>query len=98
MTDKANILVMGPAGAGKSTLINAVIGKEVARINDGRHGTEKLAVYESDELNLRLIDSRGFGNGFWDSQKTIHQISNSNKKQRKKCNHSISTSRKKIVC
>ena len=75
MTDKANILVMGPAGAGKSTLINAVTGKEVARINDGRHGTEKLAAYESDELNLRLIDSRGFGDGFWDSQKTIRDMS-----------------------
>ena len=75
MTDKANILVMGPAGAGKSTLINAVTGKEVARINDGRRGTEKLAAYESDELNLRLIDSRGFGDGFWDSQKTIRDMS-----------------------
>ena len=75
MTDKANILVMGPSGAGKSTLINAVTGKEVARINDGRRGTEKLAAYESDELNLRLIDSRGFGDGFWDSQKTIRDMS-----------------------
>ena len=59
MTDKANILVLGTSGAGKSTLINAVIGKEVARINDGRRGTERLEVFESDELNLRLIDSRG---------------------------------------
>ena len=75
MTDKANILVMGPSGAGKSTLINAVIGKEVDRINDGRRGTEKLTAYESDELNLRLIDSRGFGDGFWDSQKTIRDMS-----------------------
>lgn len=81
MTDKANILVLGTSGAGKSTLINAVIGKEVARINDGRCGTERLEVFESDELNLRLIDSRGFGNGFWfgdgfwDTQKTVRDMS-----------------------
>ena len=75
MTDKANILVMGPSGAGKSTLINAVIGKEVDRINDGRRGSEKLTADESDELNLRRSDSRGFGDGFWDSQKTIRDMS-----------------------
>ena len=75
MTDKANILVLGTSGSGKSTLINAVIGKEVAKVSNGRKGTEKLEVYESDELNLRLIDSKGFGNKFWDTQKTVRDMS-----------------------
>ena len=75
MTDKANILVLGTSGSGKSTLINAVIGKEVAKVSNGRERTEKLEVYESDELNLRLIDSKGFGNKFWDTQKTVRDMS-----------------------
>ena len=38
MGDKANILVLGNSGVGKSTLINTVIGKEAARVSDGRRG------------------------------------------------------------
>ena len=74
MSDKANILLLGNSGVGKSTLINTVIGKEVARVSDGRHGTEIMEAYESEDLNFRLIDSRGFRDGFWDTQKTIRDI------------------------
>lgn len=51
MGEKANILVLGTSGAGKSTLINAVIGKEVAKVGTGKHGTEKMEPYVSDDLN-----------------------------------------------
>ena len=72
--NKANILVLGPSGAGKSTLINAVIGKEVAEVGLGRHGTEKMQAYESDDLSFRLIDSRGFDYGFLNTQRTIKDM------------------------
>lgn len=75
MDKKANILVLGTSGAGKSTLINTVIGKEVAKVGNGKHGTDKMEAYESEDLSFRLIDSRGFEYGFWDTQRTIKDMS-----------------------
>ena len=75
MEKKANILVLGTSGAGKSTLINTVIGKEVAKVGNGKHGTDKMEAYESEDLCFRLIDSRGFEYGFWDTQRTIKDMS-----------------------
>ena len=74
MGEKANILVLGTSGAGKSTLINAVIGKEVAKIGTGKHGTEKMSPYVSDDLNFQLIDSRGFEYNFWNTRKTVKDM------------------------
>ena len=76
MEGKANILVIGTSGAGKSTLINTVIGKEVAKVGTGKHVTEKMESYESDELNFRLIDSRGFEYSTWNTKKSVHDIKN----------------------
>ncbi len=67
--EKANILVLGTSGAGKSTLINTVIGKPVAKVGNGKHVTEVMQSYESDELNFRLIDSRGFEYNFFNTKK-----------------------------
>jgi len=74
MENKANILVLGTSGAGKSTLINTVIGKEVAKVGIGKHVTEKMDVYESDELNFRLIDSRGFEYSMWNTRKSVKNM------------------------
>lgn len=74
MDEKANILVIGTSGAGKSTLINTVIGREVAKVGSGKHVTEKMDAYESDELNFRLIDSRGFEYSFLNTQKAVHDM------------------------
>ena len=74
MEDKANILVLGTSGAGKSTLINTVIGKEVAKVGTGKHVTEKMEPYESEELNFRLIDSRGFEYNFFNTKKAVFDM------------------------
>ncbi|MFR7413903.1 MAG: GTPase [Anaerobutyricum hallii] len=74
MGEKANILVLGTSGAGKSTLINAVIGKEVAKVGFGKHGTEKMEPYVSDDLNFQLIDSRGFEYNFFNTKKAVKDM------------------------
>ena len=72
--EKANILVLGTSGAGKSTLINTVIGKPVAKVGNGKHITETMQTYESDELNFRLIDSRGFEYSFFNTKKSVKDM------------------------
>ncbi|MCR4936571.1 MAG: GTP-binding DUF697 domain-containing protein [Lachnospiraceae bacterium] len=72
--EKANILVLGTSGAGKSTLINTVIGKPVAKVGNGKHVTEVMQSYESDELNFRLIDSRGFEYNFFNTKKSVKDM------------------------
>ena len=74
MDSKANILVLGTSGAGKSTLINAVVGREVAKVGSGKHSTEKMEAYETEGLNFRLIDSRGFEYNFWNTRKTVKDM------------------------
>ncbi|MGN1343692.1 MAG: GTPase, partial [Traorella sp.] len=47
--NKGNVLVIGNSGVGKSTLINAVLGEEVAPTGWGTSGlTGKLEIYESE--------------------------------------------------
>lgn len=72
--EKANILVLGTSGAGKSTLINTVIGKEVAKVGKGKHVTEEMDAYESEDLNFRLIDSRGFEYSMWNTHKAVKDM------------------------
>lgn len=57
------VLVAGNTGAGKSTLINTVFGREVARTGTGRPVTEDLVEYVSEVPPLRILDTRGFEAG-----------------------------------
>ncbi len=56
---KVNILIAGRSGVGKSTLINTIFGREVARTGLGRPVTDSIAWYEPDDLPVRLCDTRG---------------------------------------
>lgn len=58
-----NLAVFGKTGAGKSTLINAVFGQEVAATGTGAPVTSGLNYYEHPDGILGLYDSQGFETG-----------------------------------
>ncbi len=73
--DKGNVLVIGNSGVGKSTLINAVLGKDAAKTGWGIEGTtQKLEIYESDKIPFRIIDTLGFEPSFLKRQKAINAV------------------------
>lgn len=73
--DKGNILVIGDSGVGKSTLINAVLGEEIAESGFGDKGTTKeLKVYESDVLDFRIIDTVGFEPSFFKRMGAVNVV------------------------
>ncbi|WP_278245414.1 GTPase [Oribacterium sp. P6A1] len=75
---KGNVLVIGNSGVGKSTLINAVLGKDAAKkavTGRGIKGTTlELEIYENDGISFRLIDTIGFEPGFFKERKAINAV------------------------
>jgi GTP-binding protein EngB required for normal cell division/uncharacterized protein (DUF697 family) len=58
--DSLVVLVAGDMGVGKSTLINALFGKDQARVGIGPAVTSKVDVHYDRERALTLIDTPGF--------------------------------------
>ena len=56
---RVNILVAGKSGVGKSTLVNAVFGGNVAETGVGRPVTQHITWYEPPGIPVRLCDSKG---------------------------------------
>ncbi len=54
-----NILLMGAAGMGKSSLINGLFGQEVAKAGVGKSLTQHLEKYVDEEKGLILWDAKG---------------------------------------
>lgn len=80
--EKGNVLVIGNSGVGKSTLINAVMGEELAPTGWGTHGTTAaLEIYETEASPFRIIDSIGFEPTFFKKQQAINAV----KKWTKEC-------------
>lgn len=72
---KGNVLVLGNSGVGKSTLINAVIGDDVAKASFGTRGTtEELSIHESPSVPFRVIDSIGFEPSPIASLRAVHAV------------------------
>ena len=67
----ANIIVAGITGTGKSTLINAVFGSELAETGKGRPVTAHIAEYKKDEIPICIWDTVGLE---LDSAKTKESI------------------------
>ena len=58
-----NIAVAGRSGVGKSTLLNAVFGRDLAATGVGRPVTKDASWYEEPGFSVRLLDTRGLERG-----------------------------------
>ncbi len=56
---KMNVLLMGATGVGKSSLINALFGKEIAKVGVGKPITQHLEKYIDEQKGLILWDTKG---------------------------------------
>ncbi|MCQ2679601.1 50S ribosome-binding GTPase [Helicobacter pylori] len=56
---KMNVLLMGATGVGKSSLINALFGKEIAKAGVGKPVTQHLEKYIDEQKGLILWDTKG---------------------------------------
>lgn len=58
--DFVNIMIAGKTGVGKSSLINAVFGEELARTGIGAPVTQECELFEKDGIPVRIYDFMGF--------------------------------------
>lgn len=73
--DIGNVLVVGNSGVGKSTLINAVLGEDLAQAGFGLEGTTKrLEIYESKDIPFRIIDTVGFEPSMMKRYRAINSV------------------------
>lgn len=55
-----NLLVAGKSGVGKSTLINAVFGEELASTGVGKPVTDKISLIDKEGFPVNIYDTVGF--------------------------------------
>lgn len=56
---KANIIIAGKTGVGKSTLINSIFGEELAKVGTGKPITQGIQKYEKEHIPIRIYDTQG---------------------------------------
>ena len=70
--EKVNIIVAGKTGVGKSSLINYIFGKKVAKVGDGQPVTQEIQEYDLENDNITLFDTKGIEAK--DYEKTLDNI------------------------
>lgn len=60
---KPNVLLVGRTGVGKSALINAVFGDDVAKSGHGLPITQGFTCYSADHVPINVYDSAGWEGG-----------------------------------
>lgn len=68
--DKANIVLIGNSGVGKTTLIKTLLADEDVQTET----TKELKLYDCPQLNFRLIDTMGFEYSYLKQAKAINAI------------------------
>lgn len=72
---KANVLVIGDSGIGKTTLVNAVIGESSTQNKFLPAVKSKyFEIHEDDELPFRIIDTKGFEKSILSKYKAIDEV------------------------
>ncbi|MGV8979667.1 YcjF family protein [Clostridium sp.] len=57
---KPNILLCGATGVGKSSVINKIFGRDVAKVGSGQPVTRGITKYQDESLDVILYDSEGY--------------------------------------
>lgn len=82
-----NVLLIGNSGVGKSTLINAVLGEDVAVTGWGTEGTTKeLKIYGDENNPFRVIDTIGFEPSYIKQERAIRAVKKWTKESAKEGN------------
>ena len=76
--EKGNVLVVGYAGVGKTTLIKAVLGEKAEKKAAGTGKTSKTCkdfqIYENPGISFRLIDTVGIEPGVFTEHKAVNAV------------------------
>lgn len=70
----ANIMVVGKTGTGKSTLLNAIFGEEVAATGTGEPVTEHIDEYKHKDIPIHIWDTVGLELNAEKTKKSIEEI------------------------
>lgn len=57
---KANVMIVGGTGVGKSSLVNCVFGKEVAKVGSGKPQTKGINVFDNKGSPVVIFDTEGY--------------------------------------